>query len=691
MLSFLNIGILLGLLGVSIPFLIHLFAKRKQKKVYFSTLRFLKILQPRQLRRIQLKQILLMIIRGMIILFLVLGFARPVCKPTSSFQAKGAASVMSLIIDRSLSMKRSGMLQELKTKVQAVLEVMKTDDKVKLQFTNHTKRTTDQSLFNKNDVRNIVDDLSLSFEKGNLLPTVSESIQFLEKQKELNKEIFIFTDLQASEWKTEQDTTLLKTWKGDIFIFPIRGEKKNITVTRPGIERGIFQSEALIDVVTEVKNFSDIRIEDLLVRISLDDETIDQTTIQLNRDENKRVEFSSIQVKKGWNYGEIWVQDGSFPYDDSCFFVYHHPLKKRVLLIGNELEDVQPIELCLRAQDKNNQTYRVEHFIRGSDWQAKLDSSEVLVVSNYPRFSAEEIESMRDFLNKGGGILFFMGDKMNLQNHNQQFFQPVAGITLGEVIKSGQNAESGFSIRNTDLGHPLFQDIFERGKKEFTSPQIFQGIEFLGGDFLSIMDLSNGYPFMIEKKVGRGKIICISTSLQTDWSDFSYSTIFAPLMTRSIGYLSAQEGVHTAPNTVGQKIRLEIRPESMHGEFYLEDPEGKRTIVVPEIDQDNIFLEAESMSGPGIYTFFHNSTLLGYREVNIDFRESNFTEITPEKIKAVFPSSKIHVVGDMKKLEGVLSQSRYGRELWKEMIILALVLLGAEMVLAKSKKTKETE
>ena len=59
MLSFLNIGILLGLLGVSIPFIIHLFAKRNQKKVYFSTLRFLKILQPRQLRRIQLKQSLL--------------------------------------------------------------------------------------------------------------------------------------------------------------------------------------------------------------------------------------------------------------------------------------------------------------------------------------------------------------------------------------------------------------------------------------------------------------------------------------------------------------------------------------------------------------------------------------------------------------------------------------------------------
>lgn len=681
----------MGLLGVSIPFLIHLFARKKQKKVYFSTLRFLKILQPRQLHRIQIKQILLMIIRGLIILFLVLGFSRPVCKQSSSFQAKGAASVMSLVIDRSLSMKRSGMLKELKINVNAVLEIMKPDDKASFLFTTDFSGISDQSLFNKRDLKDILNDLTISFYKGALLNRISESMQFLDEQKALNKEIYIFTDLQVSEWSAEQDSSLFNTWKGDIFILPIQGEDKNIAVTQNSIGNGAFQSESGIDVFAEIENFTNNFIEDLLVRISLDDKTIDQMTVNLDTDEKKRVEFTSVQVKKGWQYGEISVQDGSFPYDDSSYFVYQHPLKKRVLLIGNELKDVQPIQLCLRAQDKNNQTYTVENFIRGSNWQAKLDSSEVMVVSNYPQFSAKEIESMRNFLNNGGGILFFMGDKMNLQRHNQQFFQPVAGITLGEVIKSKQPPESGFSIRNVDYGHPLFEDIFERGKKEFTSPQIFKGIEFLGRDFISIMNLSNGFPFMVEKEVGKGKIICVSTSLQPSWSNFNFSTIFAPLMIRSIEYLSKQDMVQPEKNTVGEKICLQIKPESIQGEFYVQDPGGKRTIVVPKLKKDNIFLELESASNPGIYRFFHNSTPLGLRAVNVDKRESDFKQITQEEIKKVFPSSEVHIIHNIDKLEQAVSKSRFGRELWKEMILLALILLVVEMFLAKSKSNKKSK
>jgi len=79
---FLNPAVLLGLIAAVIPILIHLFNLRKLKKVEFSTLLFLKELQKSKIRKIKIKQWLLLALRVLIIVFLVAAFARPTVKKT---------------------------------------------------------------------------------------------------------------------------------------------------------------------------------------------------------------------------------------------------------------------------------------------------------------------------------------------------------------------------------------------------------------------------------------------------------------------------------------------------------------------------------------------------------------------------------------------------------------------------------
>jgi len=691
MFNFLNIGILFGLISVSIPFLIHLFAKRKQKKVYFSSLRFLKILQPKKLRRIQLKQILLMVIRSLIILFLILGFSRPVCQPTASITRSNAGSVMSFIVDRSLSIKRNGMLEDLKKNLHTAIDIMKPNDRATFMLTQGNRQMADYLLYNKNSLKKMADDIDISFFKGNVVNKIFESMEFLDKQKELNKEIYIFTDLQSSEWKTEKDSSLFNSWNGNIFIIPLLGENSNIAVTQNSIKSGLFQSESVIDVFADIENFSDNTIDDLLVRISLDDKTVDQTSVNVKEKGKKRVIFNNIQVGKGWHHGSITVQHGGFPYDDKSFFTYHVPSTKKIFLIGNQLNDVMPVRLCLEVQDKNNKKYEVENFVMGSPWSEKLDSSDVIVFSNYPYFKDTEVEHIKQFLQQGGGVFFFMGNRIDIKRLNQQFFQPVAGITLGNINQGKELSNSSLRIRNVDYGHPLFQHVFEKGKENFKSPQIFKSIETMSENFIPIIELSNGYPFMGEKNVAKGKIIWISTSLEQSWSDFVTSTIFAPLMIRSIGYLSIDEKIQSDYYTVGNTIKMFINPESLQGEFHVKNPNGRQIIVRPEIEHEKISLELASAFEPGIYNFYHNTRLLGMKAVNIDSRESDFNMISKNKIRQFFPDSEVHFITDINILEQTVQESRFGKELWKEMIVLALVLLFAEMFLAKSKRNKNYE
>ena len=134
---FLNPAVLFGLLAASIPILIHLFNLRKLKKVEFSTLRFLKELQKNKIRKIKLKQWVLLALRIMIILFLVTAFARPTLKGVSIGGTTSAAKTSSVfILDNTFSMSvvdnNGSYLNQAKETAKSLLDQLQEGDEAAL-------------------------------------------------------------------------------------------------------------------------------------------------------------------------------------------------------------------------------------------------------------------------------------------------------------------------------------------------------------------------------------------------------------------------------------------------------------------------------------------------------------------------------------------------------------------------------
>ncbi|MCK4695360.1 MAG: BatA domain-containing protein, partial [Candidatus Cloacimonetes bacterium] len=104
-LSFLNSGILFLASAGIIPLLIYLFAKKKPRKIIFSTIKFIKESQKKQRKRINIKNLLLLIIRILIIILTIFAISRPSIKApfinTGTLHPKTAIAV---IIDNSYSM-----------------------------------------------------------------------------------------------------------------------------------------------------------------------------------------------------------------------------------------------------------------------------------------------------------------------------------------------------------------------------------------------------------------------------------------------------------------------------------------------------------------------------------------------------------------------------------------------------------
>ncbi|HCA80475.1 MAG TPA: hypothetical protein DEP53_12155, partial [Bacteroidetes bacterium] len=103
--TFLNPLALFGLLAASIPILLHLLNLPKLRTIEFSTLTFLKELEKTKIRRLKLRQILLMILRTLLVLLIVLAFARPTIRGSfaGSIGSHARTSAV-LLIDDSFSM-----------------------------------------------------------------------------------------------------------------------------------------------------------------------------------------------------------------------------------------------------------------------------------------------------------------------------------------------------------------------------------------------------------------------------------------------------------------------------------------------------------------------------------------------------------------------------------------------------------
>src|SRR6516225_7156143 len=105
-LTFLNAPILWGLGLASIPLIIHLLFRRSFRRVEWAPMKYLKLTIQRNRRRIQIEQLLLLLLRTAMIVLTVGTIARPVLNSTGLGRWFGGDTRTShiLVIDDSLSM-----------------------------------------------------------------------------------------------------------------------------------------------------------------------------------------------------------------------------------------------------------------------------------------------------------------------------------------------------------------------------------------------------------------------------------------------------------------------------------------------------------------------------------------------------------------------------------------------------------
>jgi hypothetical protein len=675
--GFLHAAILYGLAGVSIPILIHFFARPRIKQIVFSSIAFLKSVERRKASRMKLRKWLLLFLRTAAVACLVLAFARPVIRSGRNIPKGRQGGASAWIVDPSLSMMREGVWSRTQRDADALAGQMEPDERAALLWTVPSPESEADTLLSGPKLARAVRNRIPCWQRGETPSALAQAARLLTRKPGPNPEMVLFGDLQASGFAGNAEPTALRKWKGTLFVLPSKGGMENVAVTDAGIESSMLKADKPLRIRATVRNFGEEGVKDRLVRFFLNGQAVAQKTVSLKPGESRTESVPVMQEATGWLWGKVLYEADRFPQDDERFFCAFVPGTIHVLLAGKSRSDLTFFEYALQPGTEIQAGFDVKIRTANQDWSALLGGADALFLSNLPRFTSGDVSACRTFLENGGGIFYAPGGDADFANLNDALLIPLWGDSLRVRASAGE--ASGFlSLGAWDVEHPLFRGVFERGRKPVQSPRFYRSVELTGKAHRTIVPFSSGFPFLSELRFGKGTFLFMSAGVLPEWSDLATSPFFPALVVRSAVTLSAPRFGNAGQAAAGDSLAADLKPASSPGRCQAGLPSGERISLVPSLKNGRLRTVLSRADAPGIYRFFADDSLVGMFAVNPDPAESDFRQVSRETLSRLCPSAEVVFLDSREPVEKQIRAHRIGRELWRELLALGLLLLLAE-------------
>ncbi len=717
--TFLNPIVLFGLLAASIPVLLHIFNLRKLKTIEFSTLSFLKELQKTKIRRLKIRQILLLVLRTLLIVLLVTAFSRPTLKGTLA-EGVGPRSKTTAVflIDDSYSMTgaddQGELLKQAKQSAAQALNLLRNGDEVFLvKLSEATGEPTENQKIPMRSfasLRSAIAEIRPSYIHRNMEPAFLTISQLLGSSLNFNKEVYLFSDFQSGILKsaTKRRDVRFFTPETRFFVIPVGNRRlQNVSVEAVSIPNSIFEPGMPFSVVAKITNGGENEIVNTIVSIFAGGTRVAQKGATIAGMSSADVSLSVVPKSSGFLEGMVSLENDDLEFDNTRYFVVPIPTELRVLLVGPRA-DLRYLRTALETRGASDTSLlRITETVAERLSSNQISAADVIVLSNVREFSPTQVDRLRMFVSQGGGMMFFPGPSTTQQSFNSILATSLRLPSLVAVEGLSQvQSQSFLEFDQTDLRHPIFTGMFEeeigsqdrneRGRtvKRIESAKVKAFARYLANaQSLPVITLSNGAPFLLDQRVGEGRVLLFSVAANLEWSDFPLKGLFVPLMHRTLSYL-ARDQSQRASLLVGNDVVVKnIR--SPASAFTVQDPRKNEFSVQATIRGAERTIRLPETSLPGIYIVKSGNEVIRKFAVNITPEESQ-TEKDEKALAALLewagiePSS-VHVAQNAKELPRVVTESRYGLELWKHFLIAALIVAIAEMLVAKDSRKELAE
>jgi hypothetical protein len=707
--NFLNPLFLLGLLAVALPIIIHLINLQRPQKVAFSTLSFFNELRKSTIRRIRIKQYLLLALRTLAVLFLALALARPFLPPTITGSASsGESRSVAILIDNSASMNRIGrdgpLIEQAKDIVGRIIRNGNSGDKFLVKTTSITDASNAKFVSSERAIA-LLDEIT-SVNRGDYTAD-----QFKEVYHQLRDApggqsvLYVVSDGQLSQLSSLENMELGD--ESEVKPIPVQliqleeAKQQNVAVKSVSLESQLLSPGSPITLSVEVENTGDAAAANQFVSLQVEGEMTGQYETSLEPGETKDFLFEVVPEEVGYLSGQILLEGDEIDFDNTRHFVVHIPRQRSILLVNNSRESssfTSYIAPALEAARQTNARILFEEKKVDDIEQGEWNDYDGLILNGLTGIPSYWHRGLRQYVQEGGGVLFFPSEQGKIESYNQ-FFSLFNAGRFDNVIGEYGSFETITKMGALEEGHPVLDGIFKKKEDEeirVDLPSLFYYYHYepaSSSNSLTLLEAANDDVLLAEHRFGEGMLLTSTIGADPGWSNFPVNPLFAPLYYRTILYTSSPERGGLQQHKLGnifewvESITATDITLSINGVDY-------KAEVRRQSNGMKIAYEGREWE-PGLLVISAGDQKIEVA-VNQDIMESHFDTLDEEQWQNILGDKvytpDIIAAEDLSndKLDEKLRSSVFGKEIWNWFIWIALLFLLTETLVTRLYKAIST-
>jgi hypothetical protein len=698
----------------SIPIIIHLMNRRRFRRVEWAPMRHLRLTIRRNRRRIQIENLLLLLLRVALPLLLFFFLARPILNPTGleRWFIGGGRSSQIVLIDDSLSMGYASggppAFHRAREVASAILSAAQPQDRCTLVAASRPRTPVFHEIEGERRELLSSDALALPISETYAdWPTVLEGVdEVVASCTYPTRALTIITDQRKAGW-SDRVGSIARRWSEQglkVRIVDVGSDEitdVSLEALVP-LDRTILASaESHWEAV--VRNNSPRVLTKVKAVLRVDDRPTELILPEIPPRQSAKVPFVVRFPSPGMHDLSLQLPEDELPQDNQRWAAV--PVKDTLLIrlvdgepssepFGSEV-DFLAAPLSIGVGDA--EAWRVEVVQEENFLGPRLEPADVLVLANVASPTVEQARKLAEVVRGGTGLLIFTGGKVDTGLYNERLFrsgEPLLPVALkgqvdasirGLVIEPGRPSplEKMMELRPSALERVPVRQIMAVEEPPVDSSTV---------RVLARWNDASHSPAILQRVFGQGNVLLWTTTADRAGNDWPIEPSFV-LAIREAVRGSSRPTSFAQTVTAGDRPRRIVHSSHQLANIRLTPPGGSEPKALAAVAIDDktsgdptpaSAIDLPDTRRAGLYRIAWEEGPLGTQQdlfaSNPDPRESALERIAASDLKGLLAPLEVGIT--VARGDGTDVPSTTGREIWHELAWVLLGLLLLEPIIA---------
>ncbi len=672
--SFLNPLFLLGLAAVAVPIIVHLVRRTKAPRVEFPSLMFVRRVPQRTIRRRQLTNLLLLLLRTLAFLLIVLAFVRPYFSSSDAANAENSTS-SAILIDASYSMQAGDRFEQARNRASRLIDETRSGDRTALITFNQNFEIQSRFSTDNGKLKSLISQLKPGAGATDYAQALRGTENLFKEAPTRRKRIYLISDFQASG---RLPAEALYRLSNQIELVPIdvgARDLPNLSSAAVSARPAIYQPKYTDNVSARIVNHSDEERQGVRVEFQLNDRAVEKRELRIPANDAATVEFTGFNLIEGTNRGMITVEGDEFPLDNRFFIKFRRDAQLKALIIETATRGRSESFYLRNAMTTGeNLPFQVEIKSAGTVSPGEVGKYQVIFLNDAGGISPALATQLVKFVEGGGGLITSLGPHTEPETANKHF----QTLWRARIEQAVQLRGDYVVLSEIKTDHPVFEIFRQSGR--LTAARVFGYHRMAPQEGAAVIArFEDGSPALIEASHGSGKALVFTSTFDAGWNDLPLTPIYLPLVRQMTRYLA--EFDDKAWQTIGGTFT--VAPDKDGTVPAVDTPAGAR------VTEKNLTASGELLINPkepGFYRLRYPARS-DFTAVNLIGRESDLKRLDINEfvktITGAAPGANSAVAADAKLSD---EEEEAKQRVWWLLLIAALALFLAEAVIARRTK-----